>query len=354
MKVSFRHKIGVCFLTGLNAAYGIHEVARLPFKSYEGILGIVCLAAFLLAMGFILIWHFRLKHGLDSESVLGFFQSALCYFIAVDLCMFAWRKIFHLQFYAPDGMLEKSIGSLSGEMFTIAYFAHSYTFGVLLAAMQILGSFLLLFRKARLFGIFILFPIMLNIVLIDIFYDIEVGALIQAIVIGFGLLYLMWIEKAKIIGFFFSGINAFSRTSFGTVWIRQMIRISAIVFPMLACIYLYDYPNRHPEITGKYAVTELFVNQRKIDLTQCKDSMITKVYIDNNHDLVFERNSRDRWQVGHFSYDKSKRKMKVVWRFPKTLHDTLHATFSQKANQRMTLSGIMGRDTIKAVLVQKH
>jgi hypothetical protein len=96
------------------------------------------------------------------------------------------------------------------------------------------------------------------------------------------------------------------------------------------------------------------VNQRQIDLSNCADSMITKVYIDNNHDLVFERNHINRWQVGRFKYDKNQRKMQVIWRFPQTLHDTLSATLSEKKNHRMTLSGIMGRDTIKAVLVQKQ
>lgn len=353
MKVSFPHKIGVCFLAGLNATYGLHEVARLVFKNQEQILTTVCLSVFLLALLAIPVWHWKEKRGADSLSILGFFQSALCYFVALDLCMFAWRKIFHLQFYAPDGLLEKPISSLSGEMFTIAYFAHSYTFGVLIAAIQLAGSLLLLFRKARLLGVFLLFPVVMNIILIDIFYDVEVGALVQAIVIQLGLLYLLYVERKKVIGCFFDGMTEF-RQSAGNLWIKQGIRVTAVLLPMLACIYLYDYPNRHPEITGKYEVAELSVNRQKIDLGNCADSMITRVYIDNNHDLVFERNSIGRWQVGHFAYDRHNRNMQVVWRYPRNLHDTLRATLSAKANQKMVLSGVMGRDTIKALLVQKQ
>ncbi|MFT3793184.1 hypothetical protein [Flavobacterium sp.] len=348
-----KHKIGVCFLTGLNACYGLHEVARLPFREQQDILGIICLVVFIASMGFVPIWHWKEKRGMDSATVLGFFQSGLCYFIALDLCMFAWRKIFHLQFYAPDGLLDKTISSLSGEMFTIAYFSYSYTFGLIIAAMQIVGSLLLLFRKARLLGIFVLFPVVSNIILIDVFYEVETGALIQAMVILAGLVYLMGIERKKIAAFFLDKITAFRKSAFESKMMKNTIRISAIFLPMSACIYLYDYPNRHPEITGKYEVKELLVNRRPIDLTNCADSMITKVYIDNNHDLVFERNSLNRWQVGRFTYDKTKRKMKVVWRYPQTLHDTLDASLSEKSNQQMTLSGIMGRDTIKALLVQK-
>lgn len=341
-------------MAGLNATYGIHEVARLVFKAQEQLLTVVCFSAFLLALAYNPIWHFREKKGSGWPSALGFFQSTLCYFVAIDLCMFAWRKIFHLQFYAPDGLLEKPISSLSGEMFTIAYFSHSYTFGVMIAAMQLAGSLLLLFRKARLLGVFILFPVVMNIILIDIFYDVEVGALIQAIVIQLGLLYLMYVERKKVIDCLFNARTEFRQSASGNLWIKQGVRISAALVPMVACLYLYDYPNRHPEITGKYEVAELSVNRKKIDLGNCADSMITRVYIDNNHDLVFERNRIGRWQVGHFAYDRSSRDMQVIWRYPKNLHDTLRATLSAKANQKMVLSGIMGRDTIKALLVQKQ
>jgi len=355
MKVGFFHKIAVCAIAGLNGLFGIHETFRLLFKAYDFVVSAVSFSVLFAALVFIPVWQVAEKRGKwNGLKILDFWEASLCYFVAIDLCMFASRKIFHLQFYAPEGLTDKVASSLSGEQLTIVYFSHSYTFGLIIAAMQIGGSLLLLFRRTRLLGAFVLFPVVANIILIDIFYDIETGALIQAIVISLALVYLLLMEWKSILEFFFS-VHQTAKVSGFERYGLALLRFSAVGIPMVICFILYDYPNRNPEISGRYEVTKLHINRREIDLKSCSDSMLTKVYFDDNHDVVFERNSLKRWRVGHFSYDRQNRSMKVVWRYPKGFHDTLLATLSAKNKQRsMTLSGIMGSDTLVAVLVQKQ
>ncbi|GEP52173.1 hypothetical protein FNO01nite_28450 [Flavobacterium noncentrifugens] len=355
MNVGFFRKIAVCAIAGLNGLFGIHETFRLLLKAYDSVVSEVSFSVLFAALIFIPVWQIAEKKGKwNTLKILDFWKASLCYFVAIDLCMFASRKIFHLQFYAPEGLTDKVASSLSGEQLTIVYFSHSYAFGLIIAVMQICGSLLLLFRRTRLLGAFVLFPVVANIILIDIFYDVETGALIQAIVIGLALLYLFFMEWKNIFEFFFSR-NRQAKVSGFVRFGLALLRFSTVAIPMVICFILYDYPNRHPEISGRYEVSKLNINHREIDLKSCSDSMLTKVYFDDNHDVVFERNSLKRWRVGHFSYNKQNRSMKVIWRYPKGFHDTLWATLSAKDKQRnLTLSGIMGRDTLVAVLVQKQ
>jgi hypothetical protein len=57
----------------------------------------------------------------------------------------------------------------SGEWLTWYYFGYSLVYGCIVAAIQIGGSLMLLFRKTLLLGVIILFAFMLNLTLINIF-----------------------------------------------------------------------------------------------------------------------------------------------------------------------------------------
>lgn len=350
--VSFSRKFTVGFLTGLNIMYAVFELWRKVLPEYMDQLSFVCFSAFGISMLFIVIWQYREKRNLvDSQKIFGLWLSALCYAIALDLCMFAWRKIFHLQFDMPLGWMGKRLDSFTGEQLTIAYFSHSYVFGLCIAMAQLSGSFLLLFRKTRLLGAFVLLPVVVNIILIDTFFEVAFGALLQAIAINFGLLYILCLERNRIVNFFFRTMNPVAEIGFGKKLFKNGIRISALVIPMAICIFLSDFPNSHPELRGKYEVSKLTINNKEIPKASCNDSTLTAIYVERQNLIVFENNSPERLQVAHFEFDETSRKMKAIWRFPKDFHDTLSVKFTipDKQNELM-LYGIMGRDTIRVRL----
>lgn len=351
---TFIQKFILCFLTGTIGAFAISEVSRKLLPQWTMIITAAAALCFISAIIFIFIWQYREKRKkINSEATLIFWQGALRYFIAIDLSMFAWRKIFLLQFYAPQALLDKTVSSLTGEQLMIAFFSYSYPLGLCIAVAQLFGSTLLLFRKTTLLGAFILLPVITNIVLFDFFYNVHRSVLLMSTALLLGLFYLLLCDFEKVKTFFFSAKENILSFNFRNKFIKTSVRISAIVIPLIICFLLYDFPNRHPDITGKYKVQKLIINRIDKDLTNCKDSVLTTVYIDDNNDIVFENNSPNNWQVGHFSYNKNSRQLKVIWRYPKTFHDTLSATISKLDKEyRMTLTGIMGNDTITADLLK--
>jgi hypothetical protein len=74
--------------------------------------------------------------------------------------------------------------------------------GYILAVIQIGGSCLLLFRKTLLLGSVVLFSFMLNLTLINIFYQVNAGALLQSVILTIGILFLILLDYNRLVAFF--------------------------------------------------------------------------------------------------------------------------------------------------------
>ncbi|HEX8358082.1 MAG TPA: hypothetical protein VF610_11740, partial [Segetibacter sp.] len=145
-----------------------------------------------LALVFPFIW--QRKEGTNpqfSKKTYAFLYALIRYCIAFNIACFGWKKVFGLQFIVPPEISAMPMNQQSGEWLTWYYYGYSAAFGLIVALLQIVGAGLLLFRKTLLAGLIILFPLMLNIALVDIFYKMNMGALLQALVITTGLMFLL-------------------------------------------------------------------------------------------------------------------------------------------------------------------
>ncbi|WP_299836614.1 hypothetical protein [uncultured Tenacibaculum sp.] len=103
------------------------------------------------------------------------------YYIALQMFSYAFAKILKSQFDLGLSYLgDVSINSFNGFMLTWNYYGYSRTYGLIIASTQIIAAFLLLFRKTERIGVILFLSFMINILLVDIFYDIQ-GALSMAI-----------------------------------------------------------------------------------------------------------------------------------------------------------------------------
>lgn len=95
--------------------------------------------------------------------------------------LYGVAKILKGQFIYSGKILEQPVNKLSGFELTWVYFGHSYTFVVIIGIMQILGALLFIYNRTKFFGAFVLLPVFVIIILIDIFYDVPTGALAKAV-----------------------------------------------------------------------------------------------------------------------------------------------------------------------------
>src|ERR1700753_3888366 len=100
----------------------------------------------------------------------------LRYLCAWMLYFYGVSKLTGHQLVVPSWVAQKPIGSLDGYTLTWYYFGYSHTYKYILGLIQVVGASMLLFRKSALFAAVILVPVMINIMLINIFYSITAGA----------------------------------------------------------------------------------------------------------------------------------------------------------------------------------
>lgn len=191
------------------------------------------------ALIFPFIWQFlENKQKVDSSKIYGFIYTLVRFTIAFNLMSFGWKKVFGLQFVVPNEIATKPMNQQSGEWLTWYYFGYSLTFGLITAAIQIVGSYLLLFRKTMLLAGIILFSFMLNLTLINVFYDMNTGALLQSVVITIGILFLILIDYQRLVVFFLKTKSNILSISFSNNLTKNIIRFSLVILSLLFTLYL--------------------------------------------------------------------------------------------------------------------
>jgi hypothetical protein len=126
------------------------------------------------------------------------------YLSAWLLFTYGMSKLAGVQFALPPAIAQRPIGSLSGFQLTWYYYSYSHVYATILGLTQVAGGALLLFRTTALLGAAIMAPVMANILMINLFFHIAVGAECAATFIFASMLALLWRERSALVGLFWN------------------------------------------------------------------------------------------------------------------------------------------------------
>jgi hypothetical protein len=345
-------KLVLCSLAGLVTGAVLLRVGRWvigPWAPYASLLiGAVLVLVGAISYG---VYWGRQPVGQPADRPrLACWHGVLRYAVAFDLSLIGWQKIFNLQFFVPLGMLDLPFRSFSGEDLTWAYFGHSYAYRCVIGGLQIVGALLLLFHCTRLLGVLTLLPVMVNIVLIDYFYQLPVGVLWQALIHLTGLLYLLGLDYERLVTFFFRTPNHLPQLALRRPPVRTLLRLSVVYGPLLL-LSGHEFPDTYPQLTGKYAVRDVQFNGQRLTARSCQDSVLTTVYLDLDHDCVFEFNDTKRRLFGNYTYEARRQQLRVVWRRPTPRPDTLTITLTRLRPSNLRAVGHLGKQAVRFTLV---
>ena len=345
-------KLAICLLIGVVAAFVLQRIIyriiwefgnrRIPPPVYA-------IAGLVLVIAAALVFRRRALAG---------WQGILAGWIALDLAMFGWQKLFHLQDQVPLGRLDEPFSSFSGEDLTWAFFGRSFPFFCLIGILQIAGACLLMFRRTRLFGAVFLLPVILNIVLLNIFYGFEMGDTVHAIVLFFGLVCLILVHYDRLKAVFFRGDGVSGGMGARGVVLPAGV-LPAGVLPAvviaapLVLVLSFGSPDRNPQLTGKYRVEDLTVNGVKLGVPSCQDSVLSTVYFDRGNDVVLEFNSLQRRWIGTYRLDRVSGGLVASWRYPASAKDPLVARLDRVQAGEWRIIGMLGKDSLQAKLVKE-
>jgi hypothetical protein len=124
------------------------------------------------------------NRGIDTNAKIELAPPGLPRWIAATLCiLYGFAKITGSQFTVLDSELTKPLGQVSGFWLTWYYFSYSAVYGTLIALLQIAAGILLVVPRTALLGALMLLPIATNIVLIDVFYGVDLDGTSAALVL---------------------------------------------------------------------------------------------------------------------------------------------------------------------------
>jgi hypothetical protein len=109
-------------------------------------------------------------------------------FVTLELALRTWTACFVIIYGAAKAfqfqgaaLSETPINQAGRAELMWAFFGATSFYPIFIGVIQISGAFLLLFQRTKLLGALILFPIFMNIILMDYLYYIHRGALINAL-----------------------------------------------------------------------------------------------------------------------------------------------------------------------------
>ncbi len=157
----------------------------------------------------------------------------LRYVGAFLLYLYGVSKLAGHQLTVPPDLAQKPIGTLSGYWLTWYYYSYSHVYKDILGLIQISGASLLLFRRTALLGATMMTPVMVNILLINIFYSIALGAVSNAAFILACMLLLMWHQRQELFSVLWTNQSGELTATRKLHWIIRALILLAVAMPFV-------------------------------------------------------------------------------------------------------------------------
>ena len=172
---------------------------------------------------------------INKKEILEIFENAFTYIVVFAMFVYGIGKM--VQF---DGALEtnKSVSEMTGQQLMWAFYGYSKPFVIVLGIMEITGGFLMLVRRTRILGCFFITTILVNVIIQDIFYGVNVGALRAAVIYQTLIFVILWFNKEKIIQCFKILLSVTSFEGFKKKFFVKII-LSIILFIILRILEFY-------------------------------------------------------------------------------------------------------------------
>ncbi len=323
---------------------------------FEYLLPGMVAVAILSSIAYVWVWHRREATGqVHSGLRHAWFQGIIRYWLAFEISTYGFAKILKTQFQTPSYRLDMPLGELNGFMLTWYYYGYSYTLAVIIALFQIGGSILLLYRRTTLLGVMILLPVMVNIVLINLFFSIASGAFFNSVVFTLGLLFLLLLDWDKLKRAFWDLVERLPPITLGQNWVKHGLRLLPIAAAFGIIFYFVKTRKDDTVLTGTWKVEQFTRNGQVVPATAwlTDTTAWNRVYFAGWQGCAFSPNPY-RYRPaeslrGGYEFDSLKNKLRIIvndQKAKKPASDTLWATLSERTSKSMRLRGVFNRDTV--------
>lgn len=123
-------------------------------------------------------------------------ENAFSYVVVLAMLAYGIGKIVQFNGAANTNL---RISEMTGMQLMWAFYGYSKPFVYTLGALEVICGILILVKRSRLIGCMLVSTILINIIIQDIFYDVNVGALKAAILYQILILLILYFNRKKIV-----------------------------------------------------------------------------------------------------------------------------------------------------------
>lgn len=122
-------------------------------------------------------------------------ENAFSYIVVLAMFAYGFGKL--VQFNGAAD-IDMKVSEMTGMQLMWAFYGYSKPFVLTLGILEIVGGLLIFFKHTRLIGCLFLSTILINIILQDIFYRVNIGALRAAILYQILIIGILYINRSKV------------------------------------------------------------------------------------------------------------------------------------------------------------
>jgi hypothetical protein len=214
--------------------------------------------------------------------------------------MYGFAKLTGAQFTVLDSELDKPLREVSGFWLTWYYFGFSAVYSTIIAGVQIAGAVGLLVRRTALIAALSLLPVVGNIILIDILYRIDFGALAAALLIAACLIRIVGAHLKRLLHLLLPAPPA--RTGSART-VTLLLCTTIITIPLVSTYFIANYITRLPTpIDGTWVVRG----------TAPEGQTPTHIYFERNRAYMCVFRNNNARSTHHFEYEPRQSRI-VIW-----------------------------------------
>ena len=139
---------------------------------------------------------FCMKVLFSKQEKIEILETAISWLVVFMMLVYGTGKI--MQFNGATA-IEKTLPELTAMELMWAFYGYSFPFAVTIGLFEILGAIILFFKRTRIIGCFVLSTILANIIIQDIVFEVNKGALYAAILYQVFIFIILWMNKTKVI-----------------------------------------------------------------------------------------------------------------------------------------------------------
>lgn len=274
-----------------------HAIKNIDFSSDT--IGLNILLGLLLIISFLLVFVLQLFR-VCTTRIVPLFKLVSAYYIAVVFLKYGFDKVFKRQFYLPEpNILYSNFGSVTKDTLFWSTMGTSHVYSIVTGIIEVIAGLLILFKRTRVAGFFLAFVVAINILLINIGFDISVKlfTLFLLMVVLFNLYPFL-----KTIYAFFIQHKTVQLPAPYTIPINKWMHtclctgiIGLVLVPYISAGNFNDDNAARPFLHGAYQVEHFTINN---DSLSKGDFPYRRFFIHRNSYIIFQK--EDDTMVDYF------------------------------------------------------